>query len=444
MKGALIWIKANPIAVAASVLCIASLVTLLVVDMQGRAFRRKLEERGNTVKDVRRLMETTVSYPSPDLDNPPISDRVTVNERTIEALKEGYGKMTREFRDIFDLAVKFNEKGHLAMDEGLFPDPGNNDYKLYDARAKYKRAFSEMMLAHSPSALYPRLRAGGPLPKEALAEELLRVETDYLSTFSFIDKKVTDLTEEERTKLTELKRRAAMDALQRHATRMHIYAQTDIDANDFPFEIGTWSKPGPLPSMTDIWDGQMGLWIQQDIVTAIGSANKVWDPMSNVLASPVKRLLKIELVPGYVGIDSSGGLTSETSNLNLGTPPSGEQKLPDDFSKSPTGRRSNTIYDVRHVWVELVIDFQRLPEILEEIAKTNFMSVLQMSFKDVDEFEAMRTGYLYGTGDVVEIRMLIETLWLREWTTRMMPNDVKIKLGIVADPNAGTMTTSPF
>jgi len=53
------------------------------------------------------------------------------------------------------------------------------------------------------------------------------------------------------------------------------------------------------------------------------------------------------------------------------------------------------------------------------------MTVIGMSCNDIDEYNALASGYVYGTGDVVEVEMIIETLWYRDWTTRLMPQIVK-------------------
>ena len=38
---------------------------------------------------------------------------------------------------------------------------------------------------------------------------------------------------------------------------------------------------------------------------------------------------------------------------------------------------------------------------------------------------------MYGSGDMVQVDLIIESLWLRLWTLEMMPDDVKISLGLI-------------
>ena len=50
--------------------------------------------------------------------------------------------------------------------------------------------------------------------------------------------------------------------------------------------------------MDEIWEGQMGLWMQQDIVEVIARMNEVWNPEQNVTTAPIKRLIGNEVVDG--------------------------------------------------------------------------------------------------------------------------------------------------
>ena len=120
----------------------------------------------------------------------------------------------------------------------------------------------------------------------------------------------------------------------------------------------------------------------------------------------------------------------------------GDTPLDEDFSVSHTGRRSNAIYDVRHVSVTLRIDSQRLTEFFEALSKVNFMTVLRVNMTDVDEYEALAEGFVYGNADVVELEVLIETIWLRDWTSQYMPNRIKSQLGILREGDEGYV--NPF
>lgn len=428
MKNALIWMKHNPIAVVAAILSLCSLIGLLVVQMQASGFIKEMEERNAVVQKVKTLKTTRVKIPSPDLDNPVEERDITINEPAIEALKEVYRAMNVEYKNIFALAVDQNRKGHVPLLDGLFPDPNKRIDKLYDAQVQYLNSFESMLQHYSPTDIYPRLNAGGAIDMEQIANEVALEQKNFLMRQGLENTSLEQLTAEQKHNLTEVRRGAAYRAMQQHASKYHIYVDKPNDPASV-FKINAWSKAGFQPEISQIWQGQMELWVQQDIVEAIGSANNVWDGSYNVMLNPVKKLLNLSVKQGYVGIDSQGALTTN-GKLTPGAQPSGQVRLPNGFLMSPTGRRSNVIYDVIHARALLIVDYQQIPKLFEAFGKTNFMTVLNAEITDVDEYEALQNGFLYGSGDCVRVDMVIETLWLREWTVRLMPERIKTRLAI--------------
>ena len=217
----------------------------------------------------------------------------------------------------------------------------------------------------------------------------------------------------------------------------------------------------------------MSLWIQQDLVDAIARTNHVDDPDANIFTVPVKRLLRIWIVPGYVGINGQSGLTVSPPGMKSSggsspgyaapepaptAPPSGgapaasfttlssassalgpKGEVVSDFQFSPTGRVSNALYDVKHVWVSAVVDVRQLPAFFDNLSRVNFMTVLLLQMHPVDEYDALQQGFIYGTSDEVQVDMLIETIWFRQWTAPLMPPEVRTVLGIApATPPPGT------
>ncbi|MCC6579733.1 MAG: hypothetical protein IT440_04775 [Phycisphaeraceae bacterium] len=429
MKLALHWIKANPIAVVAVFLCVGSLVSLFVVHAQGSAFVKRVQDRNSVVDQIQRLGATDVTLPSANLDQQARREKIAVNKAAITDLESIYHAMNDEYRRIFDRAVQWNHDRHNVLVPNLFPSPGNQTWLLTNARDEYTKALAEMFLYYTANAWYPRLNAGGPLPQEKLAQAIDGATSDYLSTI-FPRKDESQLSGEQKAELAQRRRAAMLATLQTHASQIHIYAQKDSGQAEYPFFTGGWTATiasGGQPPIETVWEGQMELWVQQDIVQTLQDTNNVSDKQHSVLDAPIKRLIRIEPDPGYVGITSSGGFNTAGRSLNN----SGEKKLPDDFTAAPTGRKSNTIYDVRHVRVHCYVDYQQLPDFFEQLSKINFMTVLEVKLSDVDEYEDLAKGYLYGHGDIVQASILIETLWLREWTAKLMPEGVQKQLGIV-------------
>ena len=151
MKTAFVWMKNNPIAVVAVILCVTSFLVLVVVRVQASSFMTEMEKRNQVVQKIKTLKTTRVKIPSPDLDISVEERDITINEPAIESLKQVYRSMEIEYKNIFALAVDLNRKGHDPILDGLFPDPGIHTDKLYDARGEYLKAFESMLLHYSPT-----------------------------------------------------------------------------------------------------------------------------------------------------------------------------------------------------------------------------------------------------------------------------------------------------
>jgi len=442
MKPVLNWIKMNPILLVAAVLCISSLGALAYVHLQGQSFKAKVLSREANIREIQGYMKTTIQLPAPKLDDDPVSIQCTITPQVIDVIRKVYGEMDKEYRSIFQKAVEFNLHGsdpdiaHYPMREGLFPDPGDQTHRLFEARMRYREAFLDMVKDYSSSAQYPRLDAGGPMPLTDLSEDLYRVQEEFL-TSGVITKSINSLSDEEYEELEKRKTMRALETMRRYASRIHIYADTDSRSPGFPFEIGAWSNKPQAPHMVEVWEGQMSLWLQQDIVQAIALTNRVSDPESNVITAPIKRLMHISVGNQYVGIDLNANLSAAAMGGGGAAAAAGDGKLVANYTLSPTGRTSNEIYDVRHIRIEMIADWHRLGEFMTNLARTNFMTVLQVNIEDVDEYQAIREGYLYGVGDAVKVDMIVESLWLRDWTAKLMPKIVRKALGVPDDAPAG-------
>ena len=72
-----------------------------------------------------------------------------------------------------------------------------------------------------------------------------------------------------------------------------------------------------------------------------------------------------------------------------------------------------------------------IPAFLETLREINFMTVIKAEITDLDEYEMLQQGYVYGYKDVVRADLIIESLWFRNWTEDLMPKIVKEKLLII-------------
>ncbi|MCX5659869.1 MAG: hypothetical protein NTW19_09125 [Planctomycetota bacterium] len=418
LRGFLAWLKTNVVVVTSLTLCLISAAALYYIHVKGQEFRDTLAKRAATYSSITKPQKTPVELPPESPDKPPRPWTLTVNKRAIDEITRVFGRMNEEFISIRKFAVTMNAQNHLPpFMEGLFPEPSRTPFKAFEARIRYRRALMEMFEPYSPTAVYPQLHAKPALSPERIKEGLDREESDYLASM-IIPKKVGELTIEEGEELQKKKANRLLKMLTEHAKLAHIYSATAINQGGFPFDVGGWTEPRPTrPSDLDLWEGQMTLWIVGDIARAIAQTNHVEDPNVHVLNAPIKRLIMARVVPGYIG-----GVPKQD-------PPNTPIKA--QFGPSvPFGRVSNSLYDIRHVNLSMIVDWHRLPEFFDNLSQANFMCVLKMDIKDVDEYEQIKEGYFYGKGDAVQVDMLVETIWLRQWTTKLMPDEVKKSRGV--------------
>ena len=294
MGAVVTWIRTNPITVGAVVVAICSVALLYVVQSQGNDFVAKMSERDQAVRQIKLFTQSPVRTPSADPNEPEQHSSIAINQAAIDTLTQAFDRMDGEYREIFELAVGVNSHNHVPMVEGLFPIP-QSDYKPFDTKGKYRRSFKQMLRAPRLGEDAPRLNAGAPASREKLQVVVESATAEFMDTF-FPPKTMGQLTPEEAEELKNIQSRKAIQALQEHAKGIHIYVvSTNIDDQLFPFEVDQWSLGDRRPAMSEVWEGQVGLWIQQDIVEAIARANRVGDPQSNVMNAPVKQLTKIHL-----------------------------------------------------------------------------------------------------------------------------------------------------
>jgi len=479
MKNVMTWLKSNIVVVASVVVMIASLVGLYMVASRKRAFNDLLSQRIAKVNEIDGLRNTAVTIDPASEEGQPVRLSMTINEPTIEKRKLANEKIEASAARVIDLIHDINRRGHVPMTKGLFPKPADSG-ALHLSKVEYRRLLREMLQPFEPGASGPRLDAGEPPAKEVIDRTLEEAEKGFLAGMGIdVTKKVSDkdLSSKEFEQLLQRKRERLVRLLRNRAESIHVYAKSNIDLKGFPFEVGAWSAAAAIPDIKTVWEGQMELWIQQDLARAIAMTNRVRDPASNVITAPVKEILGAKVIDGilrgWVGFNSEGGLSSKYKlkqqqnpfgmfpGMMPGMMPGmgypgmypgmgypGMEGMPGmpgtqakkkkkkkvkkgevkpDFKLSTTGRNSNDYYDVHHAELKVLVDSARLPELIENIQRVNLMTVLDVTLSDIDEYSKLREGYFYGDDDVVEATLIIETVWLRDWLDKLMPKEVKEK-----------------
>ncbi|MCK6455490.1 MAG: hypothetical protein L6Q92_03015 [Phycisphaerae bacterium] len=181
-------------------------------------------------------------------------------------------------------------------------------------------------------------------------------------------------------------------------------------------------------SVDQIWQAQMSLWIQQDIVTAIARVNdaaveelrknqqadRVW-----VAYLPIKHLVRLSI----------------HNRLGRG---GGSNTLGAQWSDSFTGRRNNASFFVVPLQMRIVLDARAIPRLLDALARVNFYTPINMTYERVDPNFA-QIGYVYGSQPVVALTLDLEGYYFRDVFDPWIPAELK---PILATPDAKEKDTS--
>jgi hypothetical protein len=445
VKPVLDWIKANVVIVILGVVALGALVAGWIFSGSMNAeVRKAAEERARKESELASLERTSVTLNIPGRE--PITKSVVLNQPLLDQYVQITEKLTKDADEVHKLALARNRGNHRLLMDGVFPQPpATKRETIPNALHKELVAAYERLLA-SVGAGMP------PLPEE-LAENLMRREAQFIqSNLRKAGREQLDPGELETLKVELAKNRLAMYG--EHAQKVGVYA--DMSILDIP--------PSPenraLPSVGTMFDWQWKYWITSDILGAIADASSAANEgrPGTVLRSPVKRVLSIRIADGgFGGRQQPQGASFGGAGAGFGDPgaappaaaaPVAEaplappqidltQEAKRDFSVSFTGRTSNAVYDVRRATVSLIVETARMPELFDAIARRNFMTVLDVKVKPADAFSAARDGFIYGKQPVSEVTLLIESVWLREWTAPFMPADVRTALGITQPGAAG-------
>ena len=481
MKNVMRWITANPITVASIVVVVLALGYALIFLNDGvKNFNAEVAKSKSQLEKINSLLKTQISVPALAPGQTSESYSTLPTEPVLKVLRTIYDGRNKQLSGVEKMMFDRNRGNHEVLVGNLFPDDPPRDTMRLDFRDRYKRALKEMLYPYEKDPTGPRLNAGMPPSQDQVDYELGKISADYSQrdTFSLTGENLS--RGEALSQLQKMQKDRVKQMLIEAAQDINLYAVTERSSDEqmgvefpsgFPFQVGPWSLSQEKPQMADLWEGQMSLWIQQDIARAIAHANQVWDPDSNVLNAPVKRLLGVEVIVDYLGLTEKAGTKSVSlfggggkGNMGMseqemyqmdmakwqapapdidGIQSRGRGKdqpkepaidvtrqMPVEYDISPSGRRSNPLYDVRLARVGLIADARKLADLFNALHQHNLMTVLHLRVTDVDEYEHLRQGFVYGSTDVVRLDMVIETLWLRKWTEPLMPKEVREMLGI--------------
>ena len=416
-KAAVAWAKANPAIVASvAVMLLAPAVAWWFASDMHAAADKAAEARVKEMDALEKLEKTPVEIALPG--RAPEQQTGVVTPKMVAAYEELAGKLRADSVQVQKAAVEHNRAGRTKL-------LANVDVTKENALELADHVF-DAIEAHE-KAMFAELRIGGPVPDASLAEQLQRRQDQFIAG----EKKTSraSLNEEQLGRLREALREKRLQIYADRAANVSFYG--DMGALGLPTsaaEAGSATSPN-FSSRLFLW--QWRTWIVDDILQALAAANK---PYRSVVDSPVKRLVSINVAeealpapaaPGAPGAEGAAPAEAAPAAPPVIPPIDAKAAVSYDFRRSFTGRSSNSLYDVRRATVNLVVATTMLPEVLDAIARQNFMTVVSVAVRPADAFAAVDDGYLYGAAPVSDVRLVIESIWLREWTGKLMPAELQ-------------------
>ena len=453
-KAALTWVKSHPVIVVSIAImvvapCIAWWFSSDIYAARDAAATKRVQE----MAALEKLEKSSVEIALPGVA---AEQKVGVlNENTVLAYKKLADRLRADAQAIQKAALAHNQQDRAKLVKDVTVTRENVNLiaeEVFDA--VQARAATDLKES----------RAGKPPSDQGLLDQLQRRQDQFIAAERKADRK--SLNEEQLARLQHSLVDKRLQLYADAAANTSFYA--DVADLGLPAEA---TEAGTPPSETKMFLWQWRLWVIEDVLKAVNSANK---PYRGVVDAPVKRILSLVVREDSIPKPAAAAAATEEVPAEGSTPPADgaaagatgaadavvaapvAPALPPldpkavvkyDFAKSMTGRVSNSMYDVRYVTVRMVVATSMIPEVLNAIARQNFMTVTGMDVRPTDAFEAADEGFIYGAAPVSEVKLTIESVWLRPWIAKLMPRELQTLKGTdgrtTEDPPASAPAAEP-
>jgi hypothetical protein len=431
-------VKTNLLSILCGVIAIAAVIaTFWPVGGWITALKDKLDQRAAVYSSLESLRTKPRKLPLTDPSQTQQEDlKQFPNQKTIEEGTRVTGLVSAQSIEMYHRVVALNQQPHTLLVPDALPNPVSNTPQfrfadLYKMVMSVDPAVSMQVTPSLVSAQKPNLRndilhatlpptepdiaqARADLWKNKYASQVITVNGQAINA-ALVNQAYTQ-------EATELPMRMRFD----RARKFKLYL--DNNAFDVNQNIIGVAAPNPI----DIWNAQQTLWVQEDVARAIAAANA---DSSSIIDAPVKQLIKLTIPQGiYLMATAQNGGTPPAAAPVEGADSQPITKVP---TVSATGRVSNPLYDVIQFQLLVDVDAAKVPQFLATLTRNRLLDVYNMDVFAVDSADAGTRGFIYGANPVVTLNLSCETLYLRQWTSLLMPDIEKRQLGIAVAGAAG-------
>jgi hypothetical protein len=453
-KAVLGWLKKRWMIVLFCVLAVVPPAVAFVFSSGwNKSIREGQEKVAADAKSKLDRAKVTYALPSPSPEFAPEPLSAEPNAVLTAFFKEKRDAIVADSTKVVDRALRHQGARKPLLDD-LFPRPKNASDRI--ARTV---EFAKAMVGEPDRGrpgvyqkLLAELNAGGPADTGMLASELddeMKRQVEQIKGAN----QTRQLTEAEADTVRKDLLQRRIGRYQQRAGEISVYASMSSFSRRVPRQV-----PPQPPSIAMCFAWQADYWAISDVLDAVKKANTPVGASrpSSVDRSVVKRINSVgftsPLVPFAERAEGGGPALALPSAGNPNDPnapapapatPGNDgtgELLKPNFGYTVTGRigggadATNGMYDITYMNLNVVVSSERLPELIDAIASSNFMTVVDLDLTEVDLWKDLDEGFYYGSDHVVQAKLEIELIWLRNWTTQFMPKPIKRLLNVPIPP----------
>lgn len=454
-KAVLGWLKKRWMIV---LFCVLAVVPPAVAFVFASGWNKSIREGQTKVAtDAKsKLDRAKVTYalpsPSPEFAPEPLSTEP--NAVLTAFFKEKRDAIVADSTKVVDRALQHQGARKPLIDD-LFPRPKNASDRI-SRTVEFAKALVGEPDRGRPGVyqkLLADMNAGGPADTGMLTSELDDEMKRQVEQIRGADQ-TRPLTETEADTVRKDLLQRRIGRYQQRAGEISVYAGMDSFSRRVPRVV-----PPQPPSIAMCFAWQADYWAIADVLEAVKKANTPVGASrpSSVDRSVVKRINSVgftqPLVPFSERAEGGGMALAVPLPVNPNDPNAPAAPAPaapgndgttefikPNFGYTVTGRvgggadATNGMYDIKYMRLNVVVSSERLPELIDAISSSNFMTVVDIDLSQVDLWTDLNEGYYYGSEHVVQAVLEIELIWLRNWTTQYMPKPIKRLLNVPIPP----------
>ncbi len=402
------FLKSHWIVIVLVLVALASIGGMVFAHMAGGAIVQRMQSVDGLVTKVKGLQRSAVNREVIEARKAEIKERNLVLDGTMKA---ALAMQRLNPYELLDSGAGLDAEAPLRkpIQDHVLPEPKNSAMAL-----KFKQTYTE---AHAKLA--GKLHAGTGPTSEKISEESEKINrlkmnkgdddegSDEPWTIDQPRRQDPDGPRQKRDRGQILRDCGDAVAAEKAAHGVYMY----LDENAIGRHLLVEAREAPTAEA--IWQAQMGLWIQQDLITAIANTNndrarqlQKESRSSWVGNMPVKRLKNLA-IDGALG---NGG--------ELGGPVGGS------FAASFTGLKNTDKMFIVPVQLDVVVEEESAMAFMDKLCGIGFYTPTRVNYLHVQS-DPFQKKYIYGNSPVVRMIIDLEGYYFRKVFEDWIPKDLK-------------------